>query len=283
MGNKLARCPQGFQSSPSAVFKCVYSCPENKGFILQSDNGNPHCVYKNNVQYKLPLVQADAVFLDNTDNTPLTLERVRQINQDIYNQYKTAKDGFNRDFPVLYESIDKELKIADAFKALQEAENARDQSPEAYQEARVRYYTLVKGDTWKDEEKERIAKAEVEPAVSRFQQLRDQAMNQIRQQQVTKDVVTGVKDKVVNLRDELKYSVDTFGKQIQDIKNQIHVQNRVRLTEKEKTDPTEWIDWILNILIVVLLGAGIFLVFTRLRRRQQTAYTLIPVSSNAAV
>jgi hypothetical protein len=261
----------------------VYSCPENKGFILQSDNGNPHCVYKNNIQYKLPLVQADAVFLDNTDNTPLTLERVRQINQDVYNQYKTAKDSFNRDFPVLYESIDKELKIADAFKALQDAENARDQSPEAYQEARVRYYTLVKGDTWKNEEKERIAKAEVEPAVSRFQQLRDQAMNQIRQQQVTKDVVTGVKDKVVNLRDELKYSVDTFGKQIQDIKNQIHVQNRVRLTEKEKTDPTEWIDWLLNILIVVLLGAGIFLVFTRLRRRQQTAYTLIPVRSNAAV
>lgn len=283
MGNTLARCPTGFQSSPSTVFKCVYSCPETQGFILQSVDGNPHCVYKNNVQYKLPLTQADAVFLDNKDTAPLTLERVKQINPEVYNQYKTAKDNFNRDYPVLYQSIDKEIKLADAFKALQDAENARDQSPQAYQEARVRYYTLLKGDTWKTEEKDRIAKAEVEPAVTRFQQLRDQAMAQIQQQQVTKDVVTGVKDKVVNLRDELKYSVDTFGKQITDIKNQIQMQNQKRLTEKVKTSPTEWIDWLLNGLIVVLLVAGVLLVLSRLRRRQQAAYTLVPVSSNAAV
>jgi hypothetical protein len=283
MGNTVAKCPNEFQSSPVGVFKCVYSCPENRGFILQSVGGNPHCVYKDDTQHKLPLTQVDAMFVNVNDTQPLTLQRVQTMSPEAFNRFKTAKDNFNRDFPVLNEKIDKQVRLRDAFKALQDAENVRDQSPEAYQQARVRYYTLLKGDTWKNEEKNRIAKAEVEPVVRRFQEMRDQSLNQIRQQQVTRDVVTGVKDKVVSLRDELKYSVDTFGRQITDIKNQIHIQNQKRHFEKEKVSSTEWIDWLLNGLIIILLAIGIFMLVTRLRRRrEQGVYSVVPATSRPA-
>jgi hypothetical protein len=59
--------------------------------------------------------------------------------------------------------------LTDAFRDLQKAENVRDKSPEAYQVARTAYYTLLKGDTWLNEEKQRIAGAEVAPEVQKYQ------------------------------------------------------------------------------------------------------------------
>jgi len=284
MGNRVARCAQPFQSSPAGVFQCVPACPEDKGFILQNIGGNPNCVYKDDSTYKLPLTSAPARLVE--PNTPdVSFEQLRGREPQLYNAYKAAQDKFNKEFPVLYEQIDKQVKIKNAFKALQDAENVRDQSPQAYQEARVRYYTLTKGDSWLQEERERIAKAEVDPAIQRFQQLRDENLRRLRQQQTTRDVVTNVKDKVVGLRDELKYSVDTFQKQIGDIKNQINLENRKRKTEEPTVSTAERINWFLNIALILLLCIAVYMLFRKLRGPVQPkpTYTLIPTRSNAAV
>jgi hypothetical protein len=284
MGNKVAKCAQPFQLSPAGVFQCVPTCPEDKGFILQNVGGNPTCVYKDDPSYKLPLTAAPARFVE--PNAPnVTFEQLRATEPQIYSAYKAAQDKFNKEFPVLYEQIDKQVKIRNAFKALQDAENVRDQSPQAYQEARVRYYTLTKGDAWLQEERQRIAKAEVDPTVQRFQQMRDENLRRLQQQQTTRDVVTNVKDKVVGLRDELKYSVNTFQKQINDIKDQINIENRVRKAEKAGMSTTEKINWFLNIALVLLLCISVYMLFRKLSGPSQPrqAYTLIPVRSNAAV
>jgi undecaprenyl pyrophosphate phosphatase UppP len=65
--------------------------------------------------------------------------------------------------------------------------------------------------------------------------------------------VNGIKDKVLSLRDDFKYSVNTFGDQIERVKTQIAIENRTR--EKEDVDRSSaWINIILNVLLVAVLA-----------------------------
>jgi hypothetical protein len=279
MGNK---CPSGFQLNPSVPGQCVIQCPENKGFTFKVVDGVPHCVYATQPDIKISLKGLPAVTLRRGEPMP-PIERIQDPGMPAP-PYKVEWDRFQKEFPIVYQKVDTQRKINDAFKALQDAENVRDQSPQAYQEARVRYYTLTKGDSWLQEERARIARAEVDPAIQRFQQLRDENLRRLRQQQTTRDVVTNVKDKVVGLRDELKYSVDTFQKQIGDIKNQINLENRKRKTEEPTVSTAERINWFLNVALILLLCIAVYMLFRKLRGPVQPkpTYTLIPTTSNAA-
>ena len=80
--------------------------------------------------------------------------------------YETEIKRFSDAIAVADANIDKSTKLSTAFNKLQEAENARDTAPDAYQTARVAYYTLLKGDTWLNEEKNRVANAEAQPVIN---------------------------------------------------------------------------------------------------------------------
>ena len=59
--------------------------------------------------------------------------------------------------------------------AMDLAEKTKDTNPEGYEQARIKYNTLLNGQGWLAKEKERIAKSEIEPTVveytSRFKEL----------------------------------------------------------------------------------------------------------------
>ena len=93
--------------------------------------------------------------------------------------------------------LDKETLLKDAFSALQEAENIRDKSPQAYQDARIRYYTLLKGDDWVEEEKKRVLVSEVGPKVSSYMTSYYDMLRRTNQQRRTMDAVKAVKDKML--------------------------------------------------------------------------------------
>ena len=169
----------------------------------------------------------------------------------------------NNEFDVLYANIDKKQKLKDAFLALQAAENARDTAPEAYQAARTLYYTLLKGDDWKNEEKDRIAKAEVQPLVDQYARSRESALLQYNNQRKTVEVVTGIRDKVLSLKDEFKYSVNTFTDQLDKVKNAINMERRGRETET-KVDPWSWFDLLLNLAIVVGLLYAVYILYSKI-------------------
>jgi hypothetical protein len=223
-------------------------CPADKKFVRKGANGEHKCVYAPDEQYSVDLVTVGAAAFDGT-----TLEQLRAVNPQKYSEFSAEKDRFEKALITVYANIDKQQKIADAFKDLQNAENARDQSPSAYQAARTAYYTLVKGVGWLEEEKQRIAKAEVDPEVQRYKDAVDSVQSRTRDQQKTLDVVNGIKDKVLSLRDDFKYSVNTFGDQIERVKTQIAMENRTR--EKEDVDRSSaWINIILNVLLVAVLA-----------------------------
>ena len=74
-------------------------------------------------------------------------------------------------------------KTLDGLKAALDAKSAtRDQDPQGYEQARINYYTALKGQGWLAEEKNKIAKRDIEPVVSEytteFKNLTDQKKNQ---------------------------------------------------------------------------------------------------------
>lgn len=255
MGNKVVKCPTGFESSGPLM--CAIPCPTEKGFTYQVQNGEPSCAY-NGGEPRVPLKRLMGIMVEPTASSSATLADVRRIDPNLHSAYVAEQQRFNSEIAIAYEKIGLNSKVRDAFQALQDAENVRDQAPEAYQAARIRYYKLTKGDKWVDQERERIAKSEVDPAIQKYVNTQTTLETQAQQQARTMDIVNGVKDKVLSMRDELKYSVGAFSKQMEQVKNQIQLERR-----KEKEDTYGWIGTLLNVLLFVAFAFVLFRLFRR--------------------
>lgn len=229
-------------------------CPADRKFTRRGGANGFRCVYEPDEQVSVPLTTIGAISFVGT-----TLE---QLDAPRATPFTTEKDRFEREIAVAYGNIDKSQKLADAFRDLQKAENARDESPEAYQVARTAYYTLLKGPGWIEEERLRIAKAEVEPVVQRYRSSATQIANQSQQQARIYDVVNGVKDKVVSLKDDFNYSVRTLGKQVQNVKDQIALDSRKRATKAEAPTWT-WFEMLLNVILGVALLYAAYILYRK--------------------
>jgi hypothetical protein len=184
----------------------------------------------------------------------------------------TSYTNWGPDFVNAYRSFTQDLATANAivgrttmqdqlFTALQRAENARDTAPDAYQAARTAYYTLVNGPTWVDQEKTRIANIEAQPIVDSYVARYNDIQAKKNQQQSTIDVVNGVRDKILTVKDDLMFSVSTFQKQIGDVKNQIN-KNKVEQTQSI-TAVSSWVDTFLNWVIALVTLVAIVLLGRR--------------------
>jgi len=273
-------CLQGFQNSPNDSSRCVPNCPTQANFELQMRNGVPACVYKSDSKIYFSLKSVSAMALSIVQQIPDYDAFLRYSNNPTWSalvgQYRTAKEDYDKESALALGKIDKDTQLAEAFRQLQAAENVRDQSPEAYQEARVRYYTLLKGDTWAQEEANRIENAEAQPKVNQFLAAYSDLNTRIDQQQRTVDVVTGVKDKILSLKDDFAMTTNVFAKQIADLKNQIQIEKRTKVEETQ--DIMGWIGFLLNIVLVVVLIA-LAIAFGRKLTTKAPAYRSSPVSS----
>ena len=262
----LPKCPAPFVSVDALA--CVMPCPQEKKFVREGTNGAYKCVYTPDRQVSVTLTTVGAAMFNGT-----TLSDLQKIDPTRSREFTTEKDRFDREIAVAYANIDKGQKIADAFRDLQAAENARDQSPEAYQVARTAYYTLVKGQGWVNEERERVARAEVEPELQRYRDSVNALSSQTAEQKKVLDVVNGVKDKVLSLRDDFQYSVNTFQGQITKLKDQIALDTRKRIAEPE-TPSWGWIDVVLNIVLAALLLYAAYALYKKVMARQSYGYAV---------
>jgi len=178
--------------------------------------------------------------------------------------YKAEIDRFSNAMAVTDANIDKNTKISTAFAALQTAENARTTAPDAYTKARIAYYTLVKGDSWLQEEQARVAATEAQPVVDQYVSQYNDIQSKKDQQQSTIDVVDGVRDKILTVKDDLQFSVSTFQRQIGDIKNQIN-KDKVEQTQSIAAS-TSWVDTFLNWAIALITLVAIVLLARRFMR-----------------
>lgn len=254
-GFVMPKCPTPFESVGNLA--CVMPCPAEKGYERRNVNGGFQCVYKADPQHSTVLNTVSAVVF-----TGSTLPDLQKSDAKVYGEFVKERDRFVNEIIVLDGKIDKNVKVRNAFQKLQDAENVRDQAPEAYQMARSSYYTLVKGDKWKDEERQRLLKAEVEPVAKKFEETKNTALRQFENQRKTVDVVNGLKDKVLSLKDEVKYAADTFKDQLGKVQDAINRERRDRV-EETTVSFWDWLDTILNIIIVSSLLYVIYLLFKK--------------------
>lgn len=246
----MGNCPSGFQLIPNGV-GCVVQCPSERNFEFTMQEGAPVCAYKHD---KTKFVRLNPI-------ASLSEQGIQTITPQQRGQFNAELARFNQELPVVVGQIEKTKLAEDAFRDLQAAENVRDQSPAAYQAARAKYYTLVKGESWQQEERKRIMRADVQPIVQQYQDRYQNIRQQITDQQKTIDVVKSVKDKVLSVQDELQYSVSMFGKQLASLKNQINMKNR-----KEETGMFDWLNLILNVVLVAFLVAAIYAIYRKMNK-----------------
>jgi hypothetical protein len=256
MANK---CPPigALMNSPTDSGTCIFDCSKaDKGWEVQVRNGVPACVYvaQPSVYFSLPTFPA----LDEKElgllfgnKLPLVQQQIESTGQETKKRFEVAKG-----------KISTKEQIADAFKDLQLAENVRDKSPDAYQDARIRYYTLVKGEDWINEEKTRVIKSEVAPKVASYMSSYQDMANRQTQQQRTMDVVKAVKNKVISMKDDFKMTTNVFGKQIAELKSQIEIERRRGAEQKQEVQ--SWIHYLVNTLLVVFAIAAIITIVRKL-------------------
>ena len=248
-------CPVEFMLSPSGN-TCIVKCPTTKNYTMSSKDSILSCTHNTDKTATVQLMP--------TPSFAIRPEWVSYASSVSYTGYPTSHRGayeaeikrFSDAIAVADANIDKSTKLSTAFNKLQETENARDTAPDAYQSARVAYYTLLKGDTWLNEEKNRVANAEAQPVindlVSKYQNLQ---YTRSRQQAVI-DSMNNVKESVLGVKDDLDFSVSNFQRHLEDIKNQINKDKRDQDLQLAKA--TSWIEVLLNWLIAI---ASLIMIF----------------------
>ena len=303
----MGSCLKDFDYHPTNDKLCIPKCPAEKGFELRMKDGTPACVYTKDPSVYIRLNPTPGIAIGPVSSETLEsltvrineiLDRTREyfkknppndrsydVEKELDKSYgpikqwiaeqKAMKDKFNEELAIAYDTIDRPIKIQGAFKKLQDAENVRDEAPESYQQARVQYYTLVKGESWQAGEKERIAKSEVNPSVKKYESGIQELKTRMDQQQKTIDIAKSVQDKVLSLRDEFRYSVNTFGKQMDEVRNQINIRRQTHRDQTTETSMMDWFDIFLNVMLVLVLVAGGYVVYRKMivTPLQQNVYT----------
>ena len=195
-----------------------------------------------------------------------TLEWLQTNRPADYTAYKQAEDDAKAKIAVLLASITREQQLADAFQDLQAAENARDASPQGYQTARNRYYTLLNGDAWETQERERVLNAEVLPEITPYIQWLRGASDRREQQATTKTAVDALKTNLISLKDDFRTTTATLGKQVTELRNQIEIQKRRALETAAETS-----HWGLNVLLIALSLIVIYVLVRRFMRKPSSS------------
>lgn len=263
----MGQCPSGFIPYSSG---CVKECPDM--FQLRVVSNQPRCAYVGDSSKSFELKPISFIFPEQGRPVP-TLEELRTRNPPVHAAIVRENQRFDAALAVVMTTIDKDEQIRTAFSRLQQAENVRDESPQAYQIARVAYYTLVKGPEWIEGEKQRIARTEVNPEIHRYRIAQWDSLNQKNVQQGTKDVIRAVKEGVLSLKDDVKYTTKTFQTQIATLKNQINIDRRGRETPDEEQPFFNWINAFLNLLIVVGLAVAGYMIWKKTSAAPPKDYT----------
>jgi hypothetical protein len=271
----MAQCPVTFVPYQGA---CVRQCPLNQYDFL-TENNQPRCVLKSDNTKKVNLIPVSS--LPVVPNQPVpSMEILKTTDPSRYSLFNSESLRVDAEIANIQLQLDNASKINAAFVQLQSAENVRDQNPEAYQQARVSYYSLLRGSDWIETEKQRVARTEVQPEIDRYRANYNALKSRQENQQRTQDVMTAVQEGVLTMKDDFKYTTGVFKEQIDNLKNQINIERRGReKVEDGGVGFYRWFDLVLNLLIVLGLGYAVFLFWKKLKPPAQPAYAPLTVTS----
>lgn len=263
-------CPSGFTFSPINTNSCIVDkCPPM--FELRVKEGMPSCVYKPSPDVFFTLKQTGLPVIPGPQGRGNIAVNVESMPPELRAKYQELLDDYTAKSAEAVGKLEKTALLQNMFKDLQAKENVRDQAPDAYEQSRIAYYTTLNGESWLEGEKQRIAKAEAEPKANQYLTAYQDVSGRLGQQQLTYDIIKGVKDKMLSMKDDFQYTTQTFNKQIDELKSQINIERNKHAAEKEKN--FSWLDTILNVIITFVTIILIFVIGKKLYYRNQSAYT----------
>lgn len=252
------RCPVGWRTSAQNSQECFPVCPagytfKNPGTGVQSNGNvdlNPSCVLDTDPRVYVPAQNV------NIASTPAEFDVARQ-NFDAAVQAKNAEIGRNK-------------LIDNAKQALLNRDVVRNEFPDAYQQARVNYYTLVQGDSWLQDEERRVSDDVVRRDIQNYYDRIRGLWNRLSSHDQYSDMVRNTSENVLQAKDDFKYIVNKFSEQMDKINSETKKQQR----EAQDRDLSflSTIDTVLNWLIIVFLLVVIGLVGYRVYLRYQYYY-----------
>jgi hypothetical protein len=254
MGNlpSMMKCPSE-TTSGETPFSCVMTCPDD--YERRSINGALRCVNKVNPSATVQLIPQSSVDRspkkegDRPPNPVFTIADLEEWDVDAYVRFTAEQRRFKADLNSANLRVSHRARVDAAARRVLEA-NGVDRT------ANMDYATLTSDPDELKEIYNHMITQETDKFISDYQFLNNQAM----QQQQTLDLVDSVKNNIGTVKDDMEYSVGTFGKQISDIRNQININ---RKTQAIAMDYGKWLNIGLNIILVLAL---LFLIFTVGRR-----------------
>jgi hypothetical protein len=251
------RCPSGWRTSAQNSQECFPSCPagytfKNPGTGTSASGAidpNPSCVFDGDSGYYVVVRNVNI----NSPQSDFDNE------QRILNGNIAAKNA----------EIGREGLIENAKNSLLSAENERGANPDAYQQARVSYYTLLQGDSWNQQERQRVEN-EVRRDITGYQTQISSLVGRINSQSQYTDIVQGTSDRVLQAKDDFDFMVDSFSTQLDKIYTE--TQKQTRDAQNRILYDMSWIDTMLNWLIIGALVLAIGVVGYRLYQKYQYYY-----------
>jgi hypothetical protein len=230
------------------------TCPT--GFELKTVEGGPRCVSKDDPEVSIHLIPQGVVGRPSDDNSLFSIDDLKSKNPDAFVRYSIERERFAKETGIAIGNIDRSKQI----KAASDAVLAAAGKDQATVDAAAARYLEVTGDTDAAEYTiTRGIKTELNKSTSRFVDEYQFLSNQSKQQQDTMDLISTVKDNLFMVKDDLEFSVGTFGKQVSDIQNQINMNKR---RHQQAVDYGSWMLFGLNISIILAL---LFAAFTLVR------------------
>lgn len=212
---------------------------------------NPSCVY-----------DGDPKFYVAAPGLPLSLAN-NPFWTSIFQAQKQQFDG--RIEALNNGQIGRTRRIETAKQALLDAENGRSADPAGYQRARTSYYTLLFGDTWINDERQRVRAAVVEPAAQRYATQIMGLQSQLDSQNKYSDIVRNTSESVLSAKNNFQYVVGKFSEQL----DKIHVETQKKRMEAKDRDLSfmssidDVLNWIIIILLLIAVGAVAYRIYLR--------------------
>ena len=248
MGNQQFKCPAE-TTHGMAPMSCIMSCPNE--FELRMVEGAQRCVSKSDADVSVHLIPQTAVMKPLGDDTIFKISDLDPAS-DSSIRYKAEAERFNAELVTAKASINHDKQVAAAAAALQSAAPG-----EATAAAKAAYMALTGDPDSVAYQLDRVAAADARRMTDRCASEYRFLSNQASQQQSTLDLINSVKDNLFTVKDDMAYSVGTFDKQVNDIRNQINLNKRQR---EQAVDYGKWLSMALNIAIVLALVFAIFTV-----------------------
>ena len=145
--------------------------------------------------------------------------------------------------------------------AMDLASKNKDTNPEAYEQARVKYYTLLDGQKWLKTEQERIAKNDIEPVVSAY----STKYADLKKEQGTNSTFINLANSVKSQQAEVESQHNTLQKQVDHQKDMVNVLDRLHQLSglPSGTTYTPYLPIILDVIIGILGIIVLYLLFTK--------------------